>query len=180
MDRFRPLVLVNRFWVAKRHWVIGGLVLVTVGSVAPAAVSVTNSLSVISAQKEQVKNYRQNLEAMTRTQGELEQELKRIGDERSRVVNAAVSGQGISEEELAYWRKQMDAFGLAKNMSLKVIGRGSSPYKQAVRIDVQIAPAGPSKALAPLSIAQALDFLQLYGYVENYDGNVATLHVKGM
>lgn len=177
MDKFRPLLAVNRFWVARKPFVIGAVLLAAGAMLAGPATTLSSNWSVIQSYTKQRQDFERNLESLKQTQADLEKRLVVIDAERSQVVNEAAA-QGLTEETIAYWRKQMMAFGMARKVAVTIQGRGKSSFKDAVRLDVLIAsPEG--KPLSVIAIAQALDFLQLYGYVEKFDGRLATLHVKG-
>lgn len=94
-------------------------------------------------------------------------------------ANALNTG-GVSEDMVAYWRKQMDAFSQLTGVRLAITGRGASKFKDASKLIVSIAPMSSATAAAmpAADIAQALDFLQLYGYVESFNGSDAVVHIR--
>lgn len=179
MDRFRPLVLVNRFWMMRRRWVIGGLAVAAIGVVLPAAMQMKSHLDVLQAKRAQTAQDRQNLQSLLDKQQAMEAAIRKIEAGRAKVMEAAASDQGVTEEMINYWRRQMYVFGRVKNLNISVIGRAKSPYKGAVRLNVEIASAIPGKPAPRAVLAQTLDFLQLYGYIESFDGAVATIHIQG-
>ena len=87
---------------------------------------------------------------------------------------------GYSESDVDYWRKQMDAFSLMTGVRLTITGRGASKFKNATRLTITIdaSPKSGTPALAPVDLIKGLDFLQLYGYVETFNGTEAIVHVK--
>lgn len=86
----------------------------------------------------------------------------------------------FSEDDIDYWRKQMDAFSRMSGVQLAIVGRGQSNYKNATKLNVSISLSskGAQGGLSTLDLVKALDFLQLYGYVESFNGSEAIVHVS--
>lgn len=96
------------------------------------------------------------------------------------VINQAIQGggDGVSEYEVSYWRKQLLTYAVLRGVLLQIVGRSSSSYDHAVKLEITVEPVEKSKPLDAMQVAQALDFLQLYGYVESFDGKTAIVHVR--
>lgn len=82
-----------------------------------------------------------------------------------------------TEGEIAYWRKQMNAFGALAGLNMRIVGRGKSDYMDAIRLEVEITARPGATLLTNRQVAASLDFLQAYGYVESFNGRVVMLHV---
>ncbi len=78
-----------------------------------------------------------------------------------------------SEADVDYWRRQMQAYSMMRKVGLTIVGRAKSQFSGATKITVAVS-AGAS---SPQRVNQALDFLQLFGYLESFDGAVATVHI---
>lgn len=89
-----------------------------------------------------------------------------------------VGGGGYSESDVAYWRTQMSAFGEMTGVRMNIVGRGSSHYIGATRLTVSL-KADAVDVDTPIRLLKALDFLQVYGYVESFNGTEAVVHVAG-
>lgn len=141
--------------------------------IVPAKLSEDKELSALARKDEQIKNATVN---MQRELTEQQAKLKEIQERPMKVINQALNTGGYTERDLAYWRKQMMAFGLIKRMRLVIVGRAASKYAGATALTVEISAVGSTPLSAP-QIASALDFLQLYGYLESFDGKKAVVHV---
>ena len=86
---------------------------------------------------------------------------------------------GFSEDDVNYWRKQMDAFAKMTGVQMNIVGRGPSRYMNAIKINVHLALSntGSFTGLTNVDLIKALDFLQLYGYVESFNGTEAVVHI---
>jgi hypothetical protein len=141
--------------------------------VVPARLSEGKELVALAHKGEQIKNATVN---MQRELNEQQAKLKEVRERPQKVINQALNAGGYSERDLAYWRKQMMAFGLIKQMRLMIIGRSTSKFANATALTIELSAVG-STPLSGLQIASALDFLQLYGYLESFDGKKAVVHV---
>lgn len=161
-----------RFLMAVIATALLGLIIVAI-QVVPAKLSEGKELSALARKGEQIKNATAN---MQRELNEQQAKLKEIQERPMKVINQALSAGGYTERDIAYWRKQMMAFGLIKRMRLMIVGRSASKFANATTLTVELSAAG-STPLSALQIASALDFLQLYGYLESFDGKKAVVHV---
>lgn len=123
---------------------------------------------------------KQAFEAKEKLQKEINEQqikLQEIKERSTKIMSGAISAGGYTEKDVAYWRKQMEAFGLMTGMKITIIGRSISKFAQAMTIKVELLPANGG-ALTPQQTARALDFLQLYGYLESFDGKTAIVHIS--
>jgi hypothetical protein len=92
----------------------------------------------------------------------------------------SLSNGGFTEDDVNYWRKQMAAFGQMTGVQLDIVGRGPSRYRNATKLNitVSLSGAGAQAGLSSVDVIKALDFLQLYGYVESFNGTEATVHIS--
>lgn len=95
------------------------------------------------------------------------------------VHESALNGGAVTEEDVRYWQKQLSAYSMLTSTQVYIVGRSMSQFKDATKVTVHIdadrkdgAASGGAKYLI-----QALDFLQLYGYVESFDGKEAVVHI---
>ena len=163
------------FWFAAVAGACVSLALISVSSLH----TLNNSSTDINALKFALKNTQKSI-------ADLKEELIMQGNTLAVLENAsdfaqtaALSAGGYTEDDVTYWRKQMDAYSKMTGTRLTITGRGSSPFKQATKLTVSIS----SNAMATVStvsngdLIKALDFLQLYGYVESFNGAEAVLHI---
>lgn len=96
--------------------------------------------------------------------------------------DASLNSGGYSEDDVMYWRKQMEAFSLMTGVRLTVVGRGASQFKNATKLTVGVGPVGiggsSTVGIAPADLIKALDFLQIYGYIESFNGVEAVIHIS--
>lgn len=160
-------------------WVLGAAALAAVLTAAsfavPAKARAGEELKTLRAATEQMRVAVANLKK-EQTEQIAAAEREKAGPQRAMV--GALSSGGYSEDDVAYWRKQMDAYGQMSGLRMTITGRTASSYQHATRISVQIASAS-SIAMSPEQLVRALDFLQLYGHIESFNGSEAVLHVKG-
>jgi len=143
--------------------------------VVPTKLSEGKNLSALALKAEQTRKATDNLQ---RELNEQQAQLKEVREQPIKAISQAFSSGGYTERDIAYWRKQMMAFGLIKGMRLSLVGRTASKFANATTLTVEIASPTPTP-LSSLQIASALDFLQLYGYLESFDGKMAIVHVPG-
>ena len=107
------------------------------------------------------------------------QALERLERAPQEAHQASLHAGGFTEDDVNYWRKQMAAFSQMTGVRLDISGRGPSRYQNATRISVSVSLAGSPIAggLSAVDLVKALDFLQLYGYVESFNGTEAIVHV---
>jgi hypothetical protein len=141
--------------------------------VVPVRLSGGKELASLARKGEQIKSATAN---MRRELEEQQAKLKEVRERPLKVINQALTAGGYTERDIAYWRKQMMAFGLIKRMRLMIVGRTASKFANATTLTVELSAVG-STPLSGLQIASALDFLQLYGYLESFDGKKAIVHV---
>lgn len=77
-------------------------------------------------------------------------------------------------EDVGYWNKQLFAFSQLTGMQLRITNTAPSRFKDAFQIKVDVS------GRTPLDVVKALDFLQLYGYVESFDGSSAIVHISSI
>lgn len=93
--------------------------------------------------------------------------------------NGGLSIGGYSEEEIDYWRKQMDLFSMLNGTNMTITGRGTSSFRNAMQLTVKIvATPGVDETKVKRAILRALDFLSLYGYVDSFNGTEALVHIQ--
>lgn len=104
--------------------------------------------------------------------------LERLANVPKVVQAAALNTGGFTEDDVNYWRKQMDAFTKMTGVQLNIVGRGASRYVNATKITVSVSLSSSTSGLSSSDLAKALDFLQLYGYVESFNGTEAVVHIS--
>ena len=105
--------------------------------------------------------------------------LERLERAPQEAHQASLQAGGFTEDDVNYWRKQMAAFSQMTGVRLAISGRGPSRYQNATRLSVSVSLAGSPIAggLSAVDLVKALDFLQLYGYVESFNGSEAIVHI---
>ena len=152
----------------------GGAVLITLLMAIPRMQATQTEIVAIT------KNIEQTKTTITKLQGEKLQQpavLESLNLQPLQAKIAALTAAGYTQENILYWQKQMTAFGLMKGISLVIAARGISSYENSAKLTIQISPAD-MQPIAPMLLAQTLDFLQLYGFVESFDGSQAIVHVS--
>lgn len=156
-----------------------------IASVVICALLATTSLPSVWRHHQAVAEEQLRLQQTQETLAKMKQEiaeqqtrLQTLAQAPAQAVAVVQSSGGYSDADVDYWRKQMSAFGQMTGLRLHIAGRGQSPYLGATKINVQIQPTGKA-ALTAEQLVRALDFLQLYGFVETFSGQEAVVHVKG-
>lgn len=127
---------------------------------------------------------KRNIEMLEKRANMLDQEIEQVKNEAKRkeeeFMQKALQGalDGVTESDVSYWRKQLLTYAVLRGVLLQITGRSTSPYDKAVQLSISVEPVDKNKPLDAFQIAQALDFLQLYGYVESFDGKTAILHIR--
>ena len=88
----------------------------------------------------------------------------------------ALNVSGYTEDDIAYWAKQMALFTRMTGIRVEIVGRSASHFERATRLTVAVS-AADGIPLSPFNTLKALDFLQVYGYVESFDGKEAQVHI---
>ena len=152
-----------------------------VGAVSMASLVVIPGLG--ERQTEQAalaKNMAQVQETLTKLHTEKMQQPETVrlltAPSGQEMVIPPTSVRIASDAHVAYWQKQMTAYGLMRGMNLVIRSREPSSYENSTKLTIEISSA-TSEPIAPMVRAQSLDFLQLYGFVESSTSTQAILHV---
>lgn len=130
----------------------------------------------IATIEQQIAQTQETIEKLKKEQQAQEVKFREMRDAPARAMQAALNAGGFSEDDIAYWRKQMSAFGQMNRINIVILKRGTSKYANATELTVDITPMSTTP-LTTYQIATALDFLQLYGFIESFDGKTAVIHV---
>lgn len=147
--------------------------------------AVTSMPRIMSAKSEQqsilasLSQTQSTIEKLKREKIEQQTALQKLSLAPAIAQIASLNTGGYTESDVNYWRKQMAVFGLMTGVNLDIRGRGLSQYTGATKLTVGIS-SSKTTPLPPSSIVNALDFLQLYGYVETFNGTEAVVHIKGV
>ena len=159
------------------------LALFLLGSLLGGGVSILLASSGAARAKTEVRSLANTIGQMQETTAKLQAELAQQPPEIQRLhlgpilaTQQAFNDSGYTEQDVAYWASQMELFGQMTGLRLEILGRAASKYSKAMQITVSVSAFGP-EALSPFNTAQALDFLQVYGYVESFDGKEARIHI---
>lgn len=166
---------VNGFWIATGAGlcVATALVAMSAFQAPPGANSDRSSLATRLVQLRQT-TAQLRAEKLVQTAS-----LDRLARAPTLAKDASLNAGGFSEDDVMYWRKQMEAFSLMTGVRLTVVGRGASQFKNATKLTVSVGPAASSSMVLPSAdLIKALDFLQVYGYVETFTGTEAVIHIS--
>lgn len=88
------------------------------------------------------------------------------------VTDHKIKKTEINEAVFSDLMRQLDEFGKVVDVDIKLTGRSESNYEKAIKLELLISANNLKQQ------GKALDFLQLYGYLESFDGNKAILHFR--
>lgn len=127
-----------------------------------------------------IENARETLNKIKADKLEMENIIVQQLKEPSLITNAAIRTGGYSESDVDYWRTQFKAYSLMMNIDMTIVGRGLSAFKNTSKLIVKISLKNEQGIInnSPDVLVKTLDFLQLYGYVESFDGNEAVVHIN--
>jgi hypothetical protein len=181
---------------AKARWFIGFFLdesksiykVMTVAAMAGAAIGVglvgtamytlshSDMNQSINQKTRQIETIQKTLVKLKAEAGSQKIDLAKIEAAKANPTKVFLSIGGHTEEDVEYWRKQMNAFSLMTGVTLSIVGRGASKYIDATALTVNVS-IDKTQGYSNRKIATALDFLQLYGYVESFNGNDAIVHL---
>lgn len=153
----------------------------TVAVILPGFVNAKQKTDSVLQQINQMHDALEKLKNEEKEQNKKLAEMKAmVGEEAVIATNKSAGEQekiAKTENEIAYWRKQMEVFGAMVGAQIRIVGRSQSPYTDAVAIKVGISPKKDA-SISAKQTALVLDFLQAYGYVDSFDGKEALVHVQ--
>lgn len=154
----------------------------TVAVILPGFINAKQKTDSVSQQINQMHDALEKLKTEEKEQNKKLTEMKAMVGEAAVIATNKTAGEqeriAKTENEIAYWRKQMEVFGAMVGAQIRIVGRSQSPYTDAVAIKVSISPKKDVSAISAKQTALVLDFLQAYGYVDSFDGKEALVHVQ--
>lgn len=121
-----------------------------------------------------------SIEALKKEKAAQGPALEKLVNAPKTAQEASLNASGFTEDDVNYWRKQMDAFAKMTGVQMTIVGRGPSRFQNSTKLSVNVALSntGTFTGMTSTDLIKALDFLQLYGYVESFNGSEAVVHVS--